>query len=297
MKIRHLLTTAVLISGIAATNYAIADTIQSAPATAAASTSVTPDASATSTQPTPAAVTATVATPGSELASSSSFSAQQIQDIQKIVHDYLINNPQVLVEASQALQKQTEQQEQQYAQDAIQKNVQGLFNNPASPVAGNTNGDVTLVEFFDYQCGHCKEMNSIIEKIIKSNSNLRVVFKELPIFGDDSQFAAKAALASVKQNKYLAFHNALLAADNPLNKDRVFAVAKSVGLNVAQLKKDMNNAAIQTQLRDNFKLAQALRLIGTPTFVLGNKALNQFRYIPGATTQENMQTMINDLAK
>ncbi len=292
MKIHHLLTSAILASGLIASTSVLATTVGSAPTTAAQTTNVTPNATA-AVAPTPATVAAVVET----TPAASNFSPDQVKQIQQIVHDYLISNPQVLVEASQALQKQNEQQEQQFAQTAIQQNVQTLFNDPASPVAGNVNGTVTLVEFFDYQCGHCKEMNSIVEKAVKDNANLRLVFKELPIFGDDSQFAAKAALASVKQGKYLAYHNALLAADNPLNKDKVFAVAKSVGLNVVQLKKDMDSPAIQAQLRANFKLAQALRLIGTPTFVVGNKALNQFRYIPGATSAENLQGMINDLSK
>jgi protein-disulfide isomerase len=292
VKIHHLLTSAILASGLIASTSVLATTVGSAPTTAAQTTNVTPNATA-AVAPTPATVAAVVET----TPAASNFSPDQVKQIQQIVHDYLISNPQVLVEASQALQKQNEQQEQQFAQTAIQQNVQTLFNDPASPVAGNVNGTVTLVEFFDYQCGHCKEMNSIVEKAVKDNANLRLVFKELPIFGDDSQFAAKAALASVKQGKYLAYHNALLAADNPLNKDKVFAVAKSVGLNVVQLKKDMDSPAIQAQLRANFKLAQALRLIGTPTFVVGNKALNQFRYIPGATSAENLQGMINDLSK
>lgn len=276
MKISHLL----FATGFAAiTLNGYAGSVTSAPTTAAQTTNVAAPAASTPTT----------------LSTTTGFSAEQVQQIQKIVHDYLINNPQVLVEASQALQKQTEQQEQAYAQTAIKQNAAQLFNDPASPVEGDANAAVTIVEFFDYQCGHCKEMNQIMQNLLKSNKDVRVVFKELPIFGDDSQFAAKAALASVKQGKYFAFHNALLAADNPINKDKVFSVAKSVGLNVDQLKTDMNNPAIQDQLRNNFKLAQALHLVGTPTFVIGNKALTNFRFIPGATTADNLQTLIGQV--
>ena len=164
-------------------------------------------------------------------------------------------------------------------------------------MGGNPNGTVTLVEFFDYQCGHCKEMNKIVQDTMGKNNKLRLVFKELPIFGPDSQFAAKAALASLKQGKYMEFHNALLSADNSLTQEKVFQVAQSVGLNVAQLKQDMDSAAIKQQLTDNFKLAQDLRLIGTPTFVLGNQSLTQFRFIPGATTQENLQSQIDQISQ
>ena len=225
----------------------------------------------------------------------SSFTSQQVQDMQKIIHDYLVNNPKVLLEASQALQKQTEEDQQQYAMEAVQKNKQQLFQDSASPVVGNPQGDVTLVEFFDYQCGHCKEMNQTIQDIVQKNKNLKIIFKELPIFGNNSQFAAQASLASVTQGKYFAFHDALLSADNPLTQDKVFEVAKKVGLNVTKLKKDMNGQAIAQQLRDNFKLAQALRLIGTPTFVISNKAMTSFKFIPGATSQQNLQDLITQV--
>ena len=228
-----------------------------------------------------------------------SFTPQQVKEIQKVVHDYLVNNPQVLVEASQALQKRSQVQQQQVAMQAIKQNAKQLFNDPSNPVAGNPNGTVTVIEFFDYQCGHCKSMNTTIKNIIAKNPNLRVVFKELPIFGGASQFAAKAAIASMKQgkNKYFTFHEALLSADNPLTQKKVFQVAQSVGLKVPQLKKDMNDPAIQQQLRTNFKLAQAIKLIGTPTFVIGNKAETKFRFIPGATSQQNMQQLIDQVAQ
>lgn len=273
MSIRRTFTAALVASVFASTS-AIAAPILSATTTAQPPTTASPTTS-----------------------TSSSFSPQQVQDIQKIIHDYLVNNPQVLVEASKSLEAQTEQQEQSYAQKAIKENVPALFNDPTSPVAGNAYGNVNIVEFFDYQCGHCKAMNTIVQNILKQNTNLRIVFKELPIFGSESQFAAKAALASVKQGQYLAFHDALLSADNPLTNDKVFQIAKSVGLNVNELKKAMNNPEIQAQLTSNFKLAQALHLIGTPTFVMSNKALTEFKFVPGATSEQNLQSLIDQLSK
>nr|BAA20508.1 27kDa outer membrane protein [Coxiella burnetii] len=226
-----------------------------------------------------------------------SFSPQQVKDIQSIVHHYLVNHPEVLVEASQALQKKTEAQQEEHAQQAIKENAKKLFNDPASPVAGNPHGNVTLVEFFDYQCGHCKAMNSVIQAIVKQNKNLRVVFKELPIFGGQSQYAAKVSLAAAKQGKYYAFHDALLSVDGQLSEQITLQTAEKVGLNVAQLKKDMDNPAIQKQLRDNFQLAQSLQLAGTPTLVIGNKALTKFGFIPGATSQQNLQKEIDRVEK
>ena len=227
------------------------------------------------------------------------FTPQQKKEIEGIVHDYLVNNPQILVEASQALQKQTEAEQEKFALSAIQKNTKQLFNDPASPVVGNTNGNVSLVEFFDYQCGHCKEMNTVVQSIIKKDNNLRVVFKELPIFGSNSQFAAKVALAVYKlagSAKYYTFHDALLDTTNPLTNDKVFAIAQKEGLNIDQLKKTMDSPDITQQLRANFQLAQSLKLIGTPTFVIGNKALTNFEFIPGATSEKNLQDLLKQVS-
>lgn len=229
-------------------------------------------------------------------AETATFTPEQKQEIEKIIYEYLINNPEVLVESSQGLQKEEEARQQQQAQVAIKKNAQKLFQDPASPMAGNPNGNVTLVEFFDYQCSHCKEMNLVIQNLVKQNKNLRLVFKELPIFGGQSQFTAKASSASLRQGKYYAFHDALLSVDKPLTNKIVFQTAEKVDLNVDQLKKDMEDHSIQEQLKDNFQLAQALQLVGTPTFVVGNKSLDQFHFIPGATSQKNMQNAINQVA-
>ncbi len=234
---------------------------------------------------------------------SNMFSPEQVKDIQKIIHDYLVKNPKVLLEASQALQKQAAIKAQKTALAAIAKNKKQLFHDAATPTAGNPNGDVVIVEFFDYQCGHCKEMNPIIISILKQDKDVQVVFKELPIFGANSTNAAKAALASIKQGKYLQFHEAMLAAKNPLTPKKVMTIAKKVGLNINQLKKDMALPATTQQIRDNFKLAEKLKLVGTPAFVIANKASTtsaanssqpmKVKFIPGSTSQANMQQQID----
>lgn len=230
------------------------------------------------------------------------FNNNQVQAIQKIVHDYLVNNPEVLVEASQALQKQEVAKVEEKAEAAIVSNASDIFNNSNSPVAGNPKGDVTVVEFFDYQCPHCKDMATTVEKLIEQDKNLRVVFKELPIFGGNSQEAAKAALAAYQQgaDKYLKFHNALMAAENPLTPNKIMDIAKTSGLNMDKLKKDMKSAAVEDQIKDNFKLAQEIGIMGTPSFVIGNqhadKAGNN-KFIPGATSEQNLQDAIDKLRK
>ncbi len=230
-------------------------------------------------------------------AAAGQFSASQVSDIQKIVHDYLIKNPDVLVEASQALQNKMQAEQQQEAMTAIKANTKDLFADEAAPVAGNPQGDVTMVEFFDYQCGHCKAMNDVVQGIISKNKNLKVIFKELPIFGGNSQYAAKAALAvhEIAADKYYAFHDALLAQTNPMDKTKVIKTARAVGLSAAQIKhmeQKMDEPAIDQQIKANFKLAQALKLAGTPAFIIANKTLDQFQFIPGATSADGLQQAI-----
>jgi len=227
----------------------------------------------------------------------SSFSPAQQQDIQKIVHDYLVKNPEVLVEASQALQEKEMAKVKSAALQGIAQNKDKLFNNPHSPTAGNPNGNVILVEFFDYQCGHCVEMQPVIEKLLSTHSNVKMIYKQFPIFGGMSDYAAKAALASVKQGKYLEFHNALFRMGGKLDENKILQAAQSVGLNIDQLKKDMNDPAIKQQIAENYQLAKDLRLVGTPSFVLSNKALTQFDFIPGAAPEDLFLQAVDNIAK
>lgn len=224
-----------------------------------------------------------------------SFTPSQVTALQKIIHDYIVQNPSVLVEASKTLQAQQEKKMESAAMDAIAQNKAKIFDDANTPSVGNKNAAVTVVEFFDYQCGHCRQMASTIENLISGNKNVRVVFKELPIFGGTSNYAAKAALSvsNNQPNKYFAFHNALLTASSPLNPDSIAAIAKTAGVDVDKMKKGMDAPAVEQQLKANFELAQALKVMGTPTFVIGNKAETNFRYIPGATSLEDLNKQID----
>ena len=172
------------------------------------------------------------------------FTADQVTQLHQIIRDYLVSNPNVLVQASQALQAQQEQKMQSVAIAAIQNNKTELFDDSNSPTLGSKTAAATLVEFYDYQCGHCKQMAPIIEKLIGSDKNLHVIFKELPIFGENSKFAAEAALASEKQGKFYVFHNLLLSSNSALTKEKVMQLAKHAGLNIAKLKLEMPSPAI-----------------------------------------------------
>ncbi len=243
-----------------------------------------------------AAIVLLGASVGATAANTSTLSPGQEQQVQQIVHDYLLNNPQILIEVQQKLQEQQMQQMQQIQKEAA-KVIPGitseLFQSSSSPVAGNTAGDVTVVEFFDYQCPHCKDMSALIDDLMKQDPKLRVVYKEFPIFGNSSEYASKAALAAMKQGKYVAFHDALMQTNESLNKDKVLQIARSAGLNVEQLQQDMNSAAIAQELKTNKNLAKKLQLVGTPAFVIANtKNSSQSILIPGATNEEVLQGLI-----
>lgn len=222
------------------------------------------------------------------------------KQVEQIVHDYLLNNPQLLVEMSQRLQQNRVDQFKQMEEKArkvIPSVAHELFQDPQSPIGINPKGNVTLVEFFDYQCQHCKDVAPMLQTIQKQDKQLRVVYKELPIFGGNSVYAAKAALAAQKQGKYLAFHDALMKAQEPLNHTNILTLAAKVGLNTNQLKTDIKSKAIDQALKNNMQLAQKLGIVGTPSFILAESTkpgANKEKtfFIPGATDKDTLHNLI-----
>jgi protein-disulfide isomerase len=188
-----------------------------------------------------------------------------------------------------------------FALNVHAESVNELLHQANDPVAGNPQANVTVVEFFDYQCSYCIDMAPVIDTIIKTNPNVRVVFKEFPIRrGSVSEVAARAALAANKQGKYLAFHHALLAADQPLTRDAVLTIAKKVGLNVNQLKKDMQSASVTNQINKNHQLAERLNVSGTPAFFIGNtqaQNMDQLKFVLGEMSQSDLQQAIDNANK
>jgi protein-disulfide isomerase len=224
--------------------------------------------------------------------------AQQAQ-IQDMIAKTLKDKPQIIIDALQAFQqKQYEQAAQTIkgTQQAASKFVSALFNQAGDPIAGNPNGKLTVVEFFDYQCPHCVDMNPVIDDLVKSNNNVRIIFKEFPIRGPLSEFAARAALAANLQGKYMAFHDALMKAPQPYTEASILSVAQNVGLAVDKLKTDMNSAGVIKQIQANMKLGQDLKLLGTPAFFIGKtdaKSSNNVLYVPGQMTKDQLNEAIN----
>jgi protein-disulfide isomerase len=197
---------------------------------------------------------------------------QSKEDIEKIVREYLLKNPEIIQEAIMELRKKQELAEKTARTQALQTYKKEIFESKRDIVLGNPNGDVTLVEFFDYNCGYCKRALNDIAELLKSDPKLRVVLKELPILSEGSEEAARVAVAVRMQDpkKYFEFHQKLLGGRGQADKARAIAVAKEVGLDTARIEKDMNSDEVKATLEESMKLAEPLGLNGTPSYVIGS---------------------------
>ena len=213
-----------------------------------------------------------------------SFTPQQRSEIESIIRDYLIKNP-GMMEEMQAL-AQSEKMKR-----AISENKDMLLNSPHQVTLGNPKGDVTMVELFDYNCGYCKRSLGDMMALLKSDPKLRVVLKELPVLSPGSMEAAQVAAALSMQDRdgkrYLDFHQKLLGGRGQADKARALAVAKEVGADMTRLEKDMLSDQVKTGLAENFKLAEAFNIQGTPSYVIGDEVLI------GAVGLPELQSKIN----
>jgi protein-disulfide isomerase len=209
-------------------------------------------------------------------------------EFEERVRTYLVDHPEVIVEAMNRLEARQGQQDAAEAQAVLKSHTDEAFRDPDSPVGGNPGGDVTLVEFFDYNCPYCRMMAPVMTEAEAADPQLRIVYKEFPILGANSVFAAKAALAANKQGKYVAFHRALYQARGQVDEGKVIEAAGTVGLDIDRMKADMQDPGIAGVLDNNGKLAQALRITGTPGFVIGD------RVTTGATDLSALQALIRE---
>lgn len=212
--------------------------------------------------------------------------AEQSEAIEALVRQYLLDHPEVIVEALQAYERRQQAAEAERQHQALTAEAETLFNDPAAPVLGNPEGDVTLVEFFDYRCPYCKRMTGILTQLIDDDPKLRVVMKEFPILSQESIFAARAALAAERQGKYESFHFALMENGGGFTEDEIMAVAESVGLDESQLRADMADPQIEAALRRNHGTAEKIGVSGTPAFIVGDTLL------PGAVSLEQLKALI-----
>jgi protein-disulfide isomerase len=214
--------------------------------------------------------------------------AAQREQIESVIRDYLERNPEVVQKALATLQQREAEAQQKRQQEAIAAHAKELYEDKASPVGGNPKGSVTLVEFFDYSCPHCKHSEPAVKSALEqegAGGALRVVYKELPILGPGSLYAARAALAAQKQGKYAAFHSALM--DSPaIDEPTVQQIAKDAGIDVARMLKDMDGPDITQAIEANSRLAADLDIQGTPAFIIGGQLL------PGGVDSNMLSALI-----
>ena len=223
-------------------------------------------------------------------APANSFSAEQKSEIQRIIKDYLVANPEVFLEVQQALEAKMEQAQAEKLKQSLAAHADALFRAPDAPVAGNPTGDVTVGEFFDYNCGYCKRGFQDLARFIKDDPKVRVVFRELPILSKGSEEASRVALAARMQGKYWEFHAAMLAAKGTADMASSLKIAEKVGADMAKLKTDLASPAIDAEIKKVRELAQTLGINGTPHFIVGNRA------IPGAP-QDLYEQLKSDVAE
>lgn len=207
-------------------------------------------------------------------------------ELEKAIREYLVNNPEVIIEALEKYEMRQRDARENAAKTALKVHKKLLFDHPMTPVSGGKNADVTVVEFFDYQCGFCKRSLKPMLALLKQDRKVRVVWKEFPILGPTSEFAARAAMAAKRQGKYFEFHIKIMGARGQLTAQKVLRIAGKIGLDIEKLKKDMADPKITKYLADTAQLAQTLGITGTPGFVIGDKV------VAGAIGKARMQQLI-----
>lgn len=214
------------------------------------------------------------------------FTPDQTQGIEEIVRQYLLDNPDVLVEALTIYRQRQKVVEKERQQQSVGVHRKALLEDPDAPVLGNPKGDVAIVEFFDYRCPYCRKAAPDVEKVVEEDGNIRLIMKEFPILGPQSAQAARAALASVRQGKYEEFHVALMSKQGDMSDAHIRQIAREVGLDVDRLEEDMKSKEIQEMILKNHELARELGIKGTPAFVIGDTL------VPGLVDLQTLKQLV-----
>jgi protein-disulfide isomerase len=228
-------------------------------------------------------------------AGGSVFTDEQKKALGDIIKDYLVKNPEVMIDVQNALDEKAQKDQEAKLKTFMSENGKAIFRSPGSSVAGDPNGDITVVEFFDYNCGYCKRGLPEVQTLLKKDKKIRFVFKELPILSKGSEEAARVALAVKRQgqDKYWAFHQALLGSKGHADKASALKVAQSLGLDMDKVKADMESDSVKKELTDDLLLARKLGINGTPHFLVGTKS------IPGAPDDlhDQLETLVSEFRK
>ncbi len=216
---------------------------------------------------------------------------EQARQVEDIVRRVIKEQPRMILDALQDMRRQEEAAAHSKAAAALKQRRDEIQRDPAAPVAGNPDGDVVIVEFFDYRCPYCKQVAERVIDVARKDGKVKVVFREFPILGPDSVFAARAALAAQRQGRYVEYHVALMRLKDKLTEELVFRTAQGVGLDVERLKKDMASPEISRHLEKNADLAEELNIRGTPAFIVGNQL------VPGAIDVPTLEKLIAEARK
>jgi protein-disulfide isomerase len=221
--------------------------------------------------------------------STPSLSPDQAAAVNKLIHDYLMNNPKVVIEAIEHADAASKADEIEAQKQQIRDHREELDHDPTSPVLGNPQGDVTVVEFFDFRCPYCKVTAPAVEQLIEHDSNVRLVMKDFPILGDESTFASRVALVAQAHGKYGEFFKAMFDQKGEINDVVTLDVAKSIGLDTELVKKEMESEQLDTILKNNLDLAKAVGAEGTPAFIIADNLQ------AGTITTDQLEAQVKEI--
>ena len=217
------------------------------------------------------------------------FTPAQKQEMGDIIRQYLMENPEVLRDAMQELERKQQMAEESARSDSLKSMSSEIFRSGDDLIGGNPKGKVTLVEFFDYNCGYCKRAFPDVMKMVESDKDLKLVMKEFPILGPGSVYAARAALASRQQGKYWEYHLALMAHEGRIDEGVADQIAEATGLDLKKLKADMGADEVNQVIARNMQLADSLKIQGTPAFIIDETV------IPGAVGFEALAAAVKQV--
>ena len=209
--------------------------------------------------------------------------------VRELVRETILANPEILVEAIAILEERAAQDRVTGSADMIAAQREQLEQDPNAPVLANADGDVTIVEFFDYNCPYCRRAAPTIENLVEADPGIRLVYREWPILGEGSVFAARAALASRQQGLHEEFHWAMMDMSGRAEERSVLTIAAEIGLDIDQLRADMEAPEVAEHIETSMRLADLLGITGTPTFILGENL------VPGAVEQEVLQRLVDEV--
>lgn len=224
------------------------------------------------------AICATVLAPTITTLAPTFATADSLTDdqVKQLALEAILENPEIIMQAVALLEQQQQAAQNAAAAAVLSDRREILENDPNAPVLANPDGDVTIVEFFDYNCPYCRRATPQVDEVVATDNGVRLVYREWPILGEGSVFAARAALASRKQDLYEPFHVAMMSMEGRANEQTVLQVARDIGLDIAQLRADMDDSAIDAHIQTSMDLAQALGFSGTPSFVVGDQLVPGF---------------------